>query len=87
MFEEQTGLGGRASGAGVKDAEGFENSVDRGRRDRFEEIEDFRGKESELGLVGRYPLGENGFEALGARQVGEEPDLLKGFEDLGPGVF
>jgi hypothetical protein len=40
MFEEKSGFGGRASGAGMKDSEGFENSVDGGRRDGLEEIED-----------------------------------------------
>jgi len=41
MFEEKARLGGRASGAGVKDSEGFENSVNGGRGDGFEESEDF----------------------------------------------
>ena len=40
MFEEKAGLGGRASGASVKDTEGFENSVDRGWRDGFKESQD-----------------------------------------------
>ncbi len=39
MFEEKSRFGGRASGACVKDSEGFENSVDRSWRDGLEEIE------------------------------------------------
>ena len=41
MLEEKAWFGGRSSGAGMKDAEGFEYSVNGGRRDGFEEIEDF----------------------------------------------
>ena len=87
MLEEKTGLGGRSSGAGMKDAERFENSVDRGRRDGIEEIEDLGGEKSELGLVGGDPFWEDGLEALGTWQVSEEPDLLKRLQDLGLGVF
>ena len=76
MFEEESWFGGASSFAPVEPLDGFEKTVDGGRGDLQEFLDDVKGKRTVVDLVRTDPVVDSGFKPLGTDEIGADPDGL-----------